>query len=59
MKGLQGKNEFRKEYSSAQMKILERLAEIERLKQEKEEAQREYFLKQQELLTQIRDALSK
>lgn len=37
----------------------ERLAEIERLKQEKEEAQREYFLKQQELLTQIRDALSK
>ena len=37
----------------------ERLAEIERLKQEKEEAQREYFLKQQELLTQIRDALNK
>ena len=36
----------------------ERLAEIERLKQEKEEAQREYFLKQQELLTQIRDALN-
>ena len=34
------------------------LAEIERLKQEKEEAQREYFLKQQELLTQIRDALN-
>lgn len=37
----------------------ERLAEIERLKQEKEEAQRDYFLKQQELLTQIRDALNK
>ena len=37
----------------------ERLAEIERLKQEKAEAQREYFLKQQELLTQIRDALNK
>ena len=37
----------------------ERLAEIERLKREKEEAQREYFLKQQELLTQIRDALNK
>lgn len=37
----------------------ERLAEIERLKHEKEEAQREYFLKQQELLTQIRDALNK
>ena len=36
----------------------ERLAEIERLKKEKEEAQREYFLKQQELLTQIRDALN-
>ena len=35
----------------------ERLAEIERLKKEKEEAQRDYFLKQQELLTQIRDAL--
>ena len=35
----------------------ERLAEIERLKREKEEAQREYFLKQQELLTQIRDSL--
>ncbi|MBE6673879.1 MAG: large conductance mechanosensitive channel protein MscL [Ruminococcaceae bacterium] len=37
----------------------ERLAEIESLKQEKEEAQRDYFLKQQELLTQIRDALNK
>ena len=37
----------------------ERLAEIERLKQEKEEAQRDYFMKQQELLTQIRDALNK
>ncbi len=37
----------------------ERLAEIERLKQEKEEAQRDYFAKQQELLTQIRDALNK
>ncbi len=37
----------------------ERLAEIERLKQEKEEAQRDYFLKQQELLTQIRNALNK
>ena len=37
----------------------ERLAEIERLKQEKEEAQREYFKTQQELLTQIRDALNK
>lgn len=37
----------------------ERLAEIEQLKREKEEAQREYFLKQQELLTQIRDLLSK
>ncbi len=37
----------------------ERLAEIERLKQEKEEAQREYFKIQQELLTQIRDSLSK
>lgn len=37
----------------------ERLAEIEKLKREKEEAQREYFLKQQELLTQIRDALQK
>ena len=36
----------------------ERLAEIERLKQEKEEAQRDYFAKQQELLTQIRDALN-
>ena len=36
----------------------ERLAEIERLKKEKEEAQRDYFLKQQELLTEIRDALS-
>ena len=36
-----------------------RLAEIEKLKREKEEAQREYFLKQQELLTQIRDALQK
>ena len=36
----------------------ERLAEIERLKKEKEEAQRDYFLKQQELLTQIRDALN-
>ena len=29
MKGLQGKNEFRKEYTAAQMEILERLAEIE------------------------------
>lgn len=37
----------------------ERLAEIERLKQEKEEAQRAYFKTQQELLTQIRDALNK
>ena len=37
----------------------ERLAEIEQLKREKEEAQREYFLKQQELLTQIRDLLNK
>ena len=37
----------------------EKNAEIERLKKEKEEAQREYFLKQQELLTQIRDALQK
>ena len=37
----------------------ERLAEIERLKKEKEEAQREYFMTQQELLTQIRDALNK
>ncbi|MBO5313034.1 MAG: large conductance mechanosensitive channel protein MscL [Clostridia bacterium] len=37
----------------------ERLAEIERLKQEKEEAQRDYFIKQQELLTEIRDALNK
>ncbi len=36
----------------------ERLAEIERLKKEKEENQRDYFIKQQELLTQIRDALS-
>ena len=36
----------------------ERLAEIERLKKEKEEAQRDYFLKQQELLTEIRDALN-
>ena len=35
----------------------ERLAEIERLKCEKEEAQREYLLKQQELLTETRDAL--
>lgn len=35
-----------------------RLAEIERLKREKEDAQREYLLKQQELLTEIRDALS-
>jgi large conductance mechanosensitive channel len=35
-----------------------RLAEIERQRLEKEEAQREYLLKQQELLTEIRDALS-
>lgn len=34
-----------------------RLAEIEQLKREKEEAQRDYFIKQQELLTEIRDAL--
>ena len=34
-----------------------RLAEIEQLKREKEEAQRDYFVKQQELLTEIRDAL--
>lgn len=27
--GLQGKNEFRREYTSAQMEILKRLAEIE------------------------------
>ena len=37
----------------------ERLKEIEQLKREKEEAQRNYFLKQQELLTEIRDALNK
>ena len=36
----------------------ERLAEIERLKKEKEENQRDYFIKQQELLTEIRDALN-
>ena len=35
----------------------EQQAEIERLKKEKEEAQREYFLTQQKLLTEIRDAL--
>lgn len=29
MKGLQGKNEFRREYTSAQMELLQRLAEIE------------------------------
>ena len=29
MKGLQGKNEFRREYTAAQMETLERLAEIE------------------------------
>ena len=29
MKGLIGKSEFRREYTSAQMEILERLAEIE------------------------------
>ena len=29
MKGLQGKNEFRREYTAAQIQILERLAEIE------------------------------
>ena len=29
MKGLQGKSEFLREYTAAQMKILERLAEIE------------------------------
>ena len=29
MKGLQGKNEFRREYTAAQMEILQRLAEIE------------------------------
>ena len=36
----------------------ERLAEIERLKREKEEMLREYFIKQQELLVEIRDALN-
>ena len=30
MKGLQGKDEFRREYTSAQMEILHRLAEIEK-----------------------------
>ncbi len=35
----------------------ERLKEIERLKQEKEEAQREYFKIQQQLLSEIRDSL--
>ena len=29
MKGLEGKNEFRREYTVAQMSVLERLAEIE------------------------------
>ena len=29
MKGLQGKNEFRREYTAAQMSVLKRLAEIE------------------------------
>ncbi|MBQ8146302.1 MAG: large conductance mechanosensitive channel protein MscL [Clostridia bacterium] len=49
-----------KEKEELQKKLeSERLAEIERLKQEKEEAQREYFKTQQELLTQIRDALNK
>lgn len=43
----------------AKRKEEERLKEIEQLKREKEEAQRDYFLKQQELLTQIRDALNK
>lgn len=50
--------EARKKEELAKKLEEERLAEIERLKQEKEEAQREYFLKQQELLTQIRDALN-
>lgn len=51
--------EAREKEALAKKLEAERLAEIERLKQEKEEAQREYFLKQQELLTQIRDALNK
>lgn len=29
MKGLEGKNEFRREYTSAEMEILKRFAEIE------------------------------
>ncbi len=51
--------EARKKEELAKKLEEERLAEIARLKQEKEEAQRDYFLKQQELLTQIRDALNK
>jgi hypothetical protein len=43
----------------AKRKEEERLKEIEQLKREKEKAQMDYFLKQQELLTQIRDALNK
>lgn len=50
--------EARQKEEQAKKLEAERLAEIERLKKEKEEAQREYFLKQQELLTQIRDALN-
>lgn len=49
--------EAREKEKQAKKLEQERLAEIDRLKREKEEAQREYFLKQQELLTQIRDAL--
>ena len=51
--------EAREKEEQAKKLEAERLAEIERLKREKEEAQREYFIKQQELLTQIRDALNK
>ncbi len=54
------KKEAEEKAKAEEAKKLEeaRLAEIERLKKEKEEAQREYFLKQQELLTEIRDALN-
>ena len=51
--------EAREKEEAAKKLEAERVAEIERLKREKEEAQKEYFLKQQELLTQIRDALNK
>ena len=50
--------EARQKEEQAKKLEAERLAEIERLKKEKEEAQRDYILKQQELLTQIRDALN-